>query len=210
MNPFLTKSFPATVNGDNVIAFTDAKNYKTSLVEHNLGSLASWYYEDPDKNHLGLLNLFSNIANYPVPMYMGMINNGATISVNGIGASFRYDLPVTKTFAVVTAEDTSTHHLKPGIDGSLFDIVLNTSEFTAYDVITYDAANGCNILISGEIPSKTEGDLTRYWGRVIGGKAKYFPKEKLRPGIRYWKIGHALGEYSTSSLRYLELTRPVP
>ncbi len=84
MNPFLTKSFPATVNGDNVIAFTDAKNYKTSLVEHNLGSLASWYYEDPDKNHLGLLNLFSNIANYPVPMYMGMINNGATISVNGI------------------------------------------------------------------------------------------------------------------------------
>lgn len=96
MNPFLTKSFPATVNGDNVIAFTDAKNYKTSLVEHNLGSLASWYYEDPDKNHLGLLNLFSNIANYPVPMYMGMINNGATISVNGIGASFRYDLPVTK------------------------------------------------------------------------------------------------------------------
>lgn len=54
MNPFLTKSFPATVNGDNVIAFTDAKNYKTSLVEHNLGSLASWYYEDPDKNHLGL------------------------------------------------------------------------------------------------------------------------------------------------------------
>lgn len=197
MNPFLTKSFPATVNGDNVIAFTDAKNYKTSLVEHNLGSLASWYYEDPDKNHLGLLNLFSNIANYPVPMYMGMINNGATISVNGIGASFRYDLPVTKTFAVVTAEDTSGHHLKPGIDGSLFDIVLNTSEFTAYDVITYDAANGCNILISGEIPSKTEGDLTRYWCRVIGGKAKYFPKEKLRPGIRYWKIGHALGEYST-------------
>ena len=197
MNPFLTKSFPATVNGDNVIAFTDAKPSTTSLVEHNLGSLASWYYEDPDKNHLGLLNLFSNIANYPVPMYMGMINNGATISVNGIGASFRYDLPVTKTFAVVTAEDTSGHHLKPGIDGSLFDIVLNTSEFTAYDVITYDAANGCNILISGEIPSKTEGDLTRYWGRVIGGKAKYFPKEKLRPGIRYWKIGHALGEYST-------------
>ena len=44
MNPFLTKSFPATANGDNVIAFTDAKNSKTSLVEHNLGSLASWYY----------------------------------------------------------------------------------------------------------------------------------------------------------------------
>jgi outer membrane protein assembly factor BamB len=30
MNPFLTKSFPATVNGDNVIAFTDAKNYVSS------------------------------------------------------------------------------------------------------------------------------------------------------------------------------------
>ena len=173
MNPFLTKEF---------------------LHEK---ILASWYFEDPDKNHLGLLNLFSNIANYPVPMYMGMIKNGATISVNGIGASFRYDLPVTKSFKVVTVEDTSTHSLKPGIDGSLFDIVLNTSEFTAYDVLTYDAAYGCNLIISGEVPARTEGDATRYWCRVIGGKAKFFPKEKLRPGISYWKIGHALGEYST-------------
>lgn len=197
MNPFLTKEFPASVNGDNVIAYTDAKNYKTSLVEHNLGSLASWYFEDPDKHHLGLLSLFSNIVNYPVPMYMGMIKNGATISVNGIGASFRYDLPVTKTFTVVTTEDTSRNSLKPGIDGGLFDIVLNTSEFTAYDVLTYDAAYGCNLIISGEVPPRTEGDSTRYWCRVIGGKAKYFPKEKLRPGISYWKIGHALGEYST-------------
>lgn len=185
------------MNGDNVIAFTDAKNYKTSLVEHNLGSLASWYYETLIRIIWVFLNLFSNIANYPVPMYMGMINNGATISVNGIGASFRYDLPVTKTFAVVTARILQVITWNLVLRVACLISFWISSEFTAYDVITYDAANGCNILISGEIPSKTEGDLTRYWCHVIGGKAKYFPKEKLRPGIRYWKIGHALGEYST-------------
>lgn len=185
------------VNGDNVISFTSAKTYKTSLVEHNLGSLASWYAEDPDKNHLGLLTLFSSISNSPMPMFMGMIRNGATISVNGIGASFRYDLPVTKTFAIMTVEDTSNKYVRPGIDGGIFEIVLNTSEFTAHDVLTYNAAEGCNLIISGEFPSRTEGDSTRYFCRTFGGKSKYFPKDKLRQGVRYWKIGHALGEYST-------------
>ena len=51
----LTKNFPATVNGDTVIGFTDAKTIRHSLVEHDLASLDDWYFEDPDKNHLGLL-----------------------------------------------------------------------------------------------------------------------------------------------------------
>lgn len=40
-------------------------------------------------------------------MYMGMIKQDATITVNGINGSFRYDLPVSETYEVVTVEDTS-------------------------------------------------------------------------------------------------------
>ena len=86
-NVLLTKNFPATMNGDTVIGYTDAKVVKQSIVEHDLSSLEDWYYEDPDKNHLGMLELFSNITNYPLPMYMGMIKQDATITVNGINLS---------------------------------------------------------------------------------------------------------------------------
>ena len=54
-NVLLTKNFPATMNGDTVIGYTDAKVVKQSIVEHDLSSLEDWYYEDPDKNHLGML-----------------------------------------------------------------------------------------------------------------------------------------------------------
>jgi len=136
-NVLLTKNFPATMNGDTVIGYTDAKVVKQSIVEHDLSSLEDWYYEDPDKNHLGMLELFSNITNYPLPMYMGMIKQDATITVNGINGSFRYDLPVSETYEVVTVEDTSLKYAKPGIDESFFEIVLN-AQFKQGDVITYD------------------------------------------------------------------------
>ena len=54
-NAFYSKNFPATANGDTVIAYTSAKTVRSSLVEHDLSSLEEWYFEDPDKNHLGLL-----------------------------------------------------------------------------------------------------------------------------------------------------------
>ena len=196
-NVLLTKNFPATMNGDTVIGYTDAKVVKQSIVEHDLSSLEDWYYENPDKNHLGMLELFSNITNYPLPMYMGMIKQDATITVNGINGSFRYDLPVSETYEVVTVEDTSLKYAKPGIDESFFEIVLN-AQFKQGDVITYDVINGCQALISTERPPKQEGENWRYWCKLWGrSRAKYFPKDMLRAGIKYWKVTNVLGEFST-------------
>ena len=42
-NVLLTKNFPATMNGDTVIGYTDAKVVKQSIVEHDLSSLEDWY-----------------------------------------------------------------------------------------------------------------------------------------------------------------------
>lgn len=197
----LTKNFPATVNGDTVIGFTDAKTIRHSLVEHDLASLDDWYFEDPDKNHLGLLELFSNISNYPKPMYLGMIKRDAVINVNGINGKFRYDLPVENTYEVVTVEDTSLKYNKPGIDKSLFEIVLN-AQFTQGDILTYDVINGCMLMIATDREPRMEGENWRYWCRLWGkSRAKYFPKDKLRAGIKYFKVSNVLGEFSTQFSR---------
>lgn len=196
-NAFVTQNFPATVNGDTVVGYTDAKTIRSSMVEHDLSSLESWYREDPDKNHLGLLQLFSNISNYPMPMYMGMIRQDATITVNGANGKFRYDLPVSDTMEVVTVEDTSLAHDKPGIDGSLFEIVLN-AQFKQNDVLTYDVIDGCQLVISPDRPPKQEGENWRYWCVLLtNSRAKYFPKDKLRAGIKYFKVTNIMGEFST-------------
>lgn len=196
-NALLTKNFPATANGDTVIGFTDAKTIRSSMVEHDLASLDDWYFENPDKNHLGLLELFQNISNYPLPMYMGMIKRDAVINVNGANGTFRYDLPIANTMEVVTVEDTSMKYAKPGIDESLFEIVLN-AQFTQGDILTYDVIDGCQIIIANEREPRQEGENWRYWVRLFGrSRAKYFPKDKLRAGIKYFKISNALGEFST-------------
>lgn len=200
-NALLTKNFPATMNGDTVVGFTDAKTVRSSMVEHDLSSLEEWYFEDPDRNHLGMLELFSNITNYKMPMYMGMIKQDATISVNGANGKFRYDLPISETMEVVTVEDTSLKYARPGIDESLFEIVLN-AEFTQNDILTYDMIDGCQLIISEERPPRQEGENWRYWCKLWGkSRAKYFPKDMLRAGIKYFKISNALGEFSTQFSR---------
>ena len=200
--PIFKKNLPqATVNGDTVIGFTDAKTIRHSLVEHDLASLDDWYFEDPDRNHLGLLELFANVVNYPKPMYLGMIKKDAVINVNGINGKFRYDLPVENTYEVVTVEDTSLKYDRPGIDESLFEIVLN-AQFTPGDILTYDVINGCQLMIATEREPRMEGENWRYWCRLFGRtRAKYFPKDKLRAGIKYFKITNALGEFSTEFSR---------
>lgn len=197
----LTKNFPATVNGDTVIGFTDAKTIRKSLVEHDLASLDDWYNEDPDKNHLGLLELFANITNYPKPMYLGMIKRDAVINVNGVNGKFRYDLPVENTYEVVTVEDTSLKYKQPGIEETLFEIVLN-AEFSQGDILTYDVINGTMLMIATDREPRMEGENWRYWCRLWGkSRAKYFPKDKLRAGIKYFKVSHVLGEFSTQFSR---------
>lgn len=196
-NSLMVKNIPATANGDTVIGFTDAKTIQDSIVEHDLTSLENWYYEDPDRNHLGMLQLFSNISNYPLPMYLGMIKQDAVITVNGAEGRFRYDLPITNTMEVVTMEDLSGKYARPGIDESLFEIVLN-AEFKQNDVLTYDLTGGCQLIISNERPPRQDGENWHYWCKLFSNtRAKYFPSDMLRKGIKYFKVTDVLGEFST-------------
>lgn len=192
----IVKGIPNLVNGNDVITFTNSKAVKAYFGETDLQSLSSWYEEDPDKHHLGLINLFRGVENYPIPMYVGMIKNGATISVNGPNGTFRYDMPVSKSDTIQTILDLSDQYM-PGRDGGIFKIALN-HKFEANDILTYSAARGCQIMVSGEWEvKKINGGWLHYVRMISMDKVKYFPKDFLKAGVKYWKVTDGLGEYST-------------
>lgn len=187
---------PRVVNGDSVIGFTT-----TGMVKQagwmDRATLASWYKEDPTKNHLGLLQLFTNATEVQVPNYMGLFEKKAVLEVNGMDGSFTYDLPVVKPTGTFTMKDTSTESDAPGIDEGLFPIGLS-KPYQPNDILTYDKQYGEQIVVDEDHPVTQEGD---YWVHMVRyntmDKRAYFPKEKLKAGIQYFKIGNILGEFST-------------
>lgn len=192
----IVQGIPNLIGGNDVITFTNSKAVKAYFGETDLQTLSSWYEEDPDKHHLGLINLSRGVENYPVPMYVGMIKNGATISVNGPNGTFRYDMPVSKSDVIQTILDTSDQYM-PGRDGGIFKIAFN-HKFEPNDIITYSATRGCQLMVSSEWEiKKINGGWLHYVRMVNMERAKFFPKQFLKAGVKYWKITDGLGEYST-------------
>lgn len=189
------KDVPKTINGDTIVGFMNSKKIK-ELGWADMSSLASWYQDDPNKNHLGMIQLFSNMADYRMPTYENFFKTGAVIEVNGMDGKFTYDLPVTKPSGVFTTEDTSTFSDYPGIEGAVFPIVLD-QPYTKGDVLTYDAMYGEQVIVSEDYEVEQIGDSWKHWVTyVTQNPAAYYPKEKLKAGVQYFKVAHALSEYS--------------
>jgi len=196
MNQNLINGVPTVINGDRVISFTDSKKIKMSSYV-DLPSLHTWYQEDPMGRQLGLLDLFSNTMQIRVPLYTEIFKNKQILEVNGVTGRITYDLPVTKKTGVYTMEDTSDFSEAPGIEGAVFPIVLDTL-YTAGDVLTYSKQYGKQVIVSEDYPVENVGENFKHWVFLaeLDG-AKYFPNDKLKPGIQYFKTGHAMGENST-------------
>lgn len=195
MNNNLINGVPVTVNGDRVIKFTDSKKMKMgSYVD--LPSLFTWYQEDPDTNHLGLLDLFSNTVQVRIPLYTELFKNKQILEVNGVNGRFTYDLPVTKKSGTYTAEDTSDYSDLPGIDGGVFPIILDRA-YTKGDVLTYDRQYGSQVIVSEDYEIEPVGENFKHYVQLVDNDdSKWFPKDQLKPGIQYFKIGHSMGENS--------------
>jgi len=195
MNQNLIAGVPLSVNGDRVIHFTDSKKIKMSSYA-DLPSLYTWYQEDPNNNHLGLLDLFSNTLQFRVPLYTEIFRNKQILEVNGPNGRFTYDLPVTKKSGVYTTEDTSDFSDLPGIDGSVFPIVLD-QVYTKGDVLTYSKQYGMQVVVSEDYEVEPVGDSFKHWVFLAEmDSSKYFPADKLKPGVQYFKVGHSMGENS--------------
>ena len=189
------KNMPQVINGDTVIGFTTSKKVK-DLGWMDMASLSSWYQDDPNKNHLGLVELFTSMADYRMPVYKDFFKAGAVIEVNGANGKFTYDLPVTKPNGIYTSGDTSDYAECHGIDGTVFPIEFD-QPFVVGDIITYDAMYGEQVVVSEDHPVRQKGDTWVHMVKYLTNNAfKFFPADKLKTGIQYFKVGHILGEYS--------------
>lgn len=189
------KNFPKTINNDLVVGFTTTQKVKMKGWQ-DLSTLSDWYQEDPNKNHFGLVTLFSGAADYRMAHYKKYFEEGAVYEVTGMNGSFLYDLQVEVDSGCYTVADTSDYSSAPGIDGSVFPISLGR-EYRPGDVLTYDAYYGEDIAVSEDYVVKREGDSFVHMVQLVTNDASaYFPSDKLKPGIEYFKVGNALGEYS--------------
>ena len=100
---------PYSINGgDQVIMFTGKKDIASISGVQNLPSLYSWYEEDPNKHHLGLVKLWSqqSSASYPNLMRQLMADK-AVMNVNGINGKFTYELPIEEYRGCYTTRDVT-------------------------------------------------------------------------------------------------------
>lgn len=192
-------TIPGGSNGDTTIGFTSVKKMQ------NLGYMDkanfSSYINDDNKGHvkhLGLVNLYAHTHNTPIPFLRDLFKNSAVLEVEE-GQTITYDLPVNRSNdRCLTQEDTSDYQDQPGIDGAVFQIVLN-GEYTGGDLLSYDLQHGEQIMVSMDHPVELEGENYKHWVTYwTNDKNAWYPKDKLKAGIQYFKITNALAEYDTT------------
>ena len=186
-----------SINGDAVVGFTSAKEIK-NISWADASTVASWLQdgENTHKKHLGLINLFNATHKVKLPFLADLFKNSKVIELYE-GESLTYDLPVKRVAYCTTAVDTSLEKEYPGIDGGIFSIVLDT-KFTKGDIITFDPQYGEQLYVDDNFDVEREGENYRHYVRLVdNNKRAWYPKDKLKAGIQYYKIGHGLGEFGT-------------
>ena len=199
-----------SINGDSIVGFTSTKGLEMKgFMDY---STVSSYLMKDGKNshikHLGMINLFSGSHGIALPFMKDLFENAAVLECNE-GEVLQYDLPVHRgKQKCITMVDTSDVD-KPGVDETFFEIVLSR-EFAKGDILTYDPQFGQQVIVSDQHDVLKEGENYRHFVQFSAtGKGKWFPKEKLKQGISYIKIGHSLAEYSTSFSTISMLNRPT-
>lgn len=188
-----------SINGDTVIGFTSSKEMK-NLKWLDAPKVATYLMdgENTHRKHLGLINLFATTEQKSLPFMRDLFAKSAVLEVEP-GQSVTYDLPVSREdVSCYTTEDTSTESVKPGIDGTVFTLVLN-SEYTKGDILTYDPMYGEQVMVSDEHEVEPMGDsFKHYVYYVTNDREKWFPADKLKAGIKYMKLTNVIGEYGTN------------
>lgn len=193
-----TAQIPKLVGDREVIAFFGQKDigkYFNGFMDN--ATLHQFYDEDPVNGYRGLMKFWNNqqVAKGK-PMYEQLIDRKAVIEVNGQEGTFSYDLPVDQDVRCHTEVDMS-HQEYPGIDESIFYIVLNR-EFAPGTVLTYDAANGQQIVVSeAEEVQPTGSGFNHPVQLMTEDKEEWFSPEYLSKGIEYFDIGHGVSELGT-------------
>jgi len=198
-----------SINGDSVIGFTSAKALK-NVTHADSATVGSWLMDDENshRKHLGLIELFSQTHGVNLPFMKDLFKNNQVMELEG-GQSITYDLPVQRTIKCVTAVDTSALYETPGIDGGIFEIVLDTM-YSNGDVLSNDPQYGDQIIVSEGHEVVREGENYRHFVKLVSNdRAEWFDADNLKAGIEYCKVGHVMGEYSTQYSKINMMNLPV-
>lgn len=188
-----------SVNGDSIIKFTSAKDLRAAgyMDSARVSTYLMGEEGHSHTKHLGMINLFATSHNVNLPIMKDLFSKAAVLEV-APGQSITYDLPVSRTeMCSMTTGDTSEEYDYPGIDGSIFAIELNF-EYTKGDILTYDAFDGEQFMVSNDHEVEQVGENFRHYVYYsTKDKTKWFPKDKLKAGIEYIKLTNIIGEYET-------------
>lgn len=191
------QGIPHVHNGNQVLMFTKPKEIRSIEGKQDLPSLYSWYKEDPDKNHRGLMNMWNQKTIRTSGFFDKLVTSRSIIEVNGFDGSFTYDIPVEEVHGCYTTKDMS-HQVRAGIDGDKFKIVLNKA-FTAGDILSYDAMDGQQVHVVDDEPVVAVAEGYEHTVQLnTNDKNTWFIESNLAKGIEYVKIDHAVdGERGT-------------
>ena len=144
--------------------------------------------------NLGPVDLWAMTQKVEMPLYqMASFGGKNTIQVNNARGEYKWQVPVVQDLPYTTEDVESA--AQPGADGTTFKLKLNKRIFGHGDIITYDKYNGVELYITAEdiLPA---GDGFIYTVQIVNNdNTKYFDKNYLKPGTKYFRKGSARGEY---------------
>lgn len=192
-------------NGDRVVQMITKEEFdvNTSPLQ-DLTTVAKAFGRNQDTYHLGMLQTFEMLGqtmrktNYVPQLMMKMLKNRAIIELNHGYNKFTYSTPITRYSGLEVAADTTEQEagLKPGLGESVFPLKLN-KPMRIGDRMSYDVFDGIQVIVSNERDIEQKGGYWVHWVKIIGGhQTTYFPLDKLKQGVEYFKIGHGMGEFS--------------
>lgn len=180
------------MTGDKVIKFVPGKKIMNTSGVMTLPTISQWYSEDPERNHLGMMQLFGQMSSqqYMYGIMPDIMKNRQILTV-GRDGKFTYDIPIYEEKSCMTVEDTSDQPF-PGQDGTTFEIVLS-EEFKPGDVLTYDPLYGEDIIVDRDsVVEMTSTGFLHTVKLVTQNQDAWFPAAQLSAGISYVKINHSL------------------
>ena len=188
------------INGDNIVGFVAPKVVHAKGWVDKAEAMSNFFTKDDSKNHkkyLGLIELFKTTHKQDSPMIADMLKTNSILEVP-FGGSVSYDLAIpsdNSDFAIVLV-DSADQAEYIGVDGAPFWITLN-KEFVPGDELTFDPNSLYAVRVSPDHQVEQAGDGFKHW--LIFDSAdsrKDFPRQALRVGTPWIKVGHHLAEFT--------------
>jgi hypothetical protein len=151
----------------------------------------------PDQYDKAMIRLFTDTRLYSNDFLDLITRTGKPFMVNDPNGVFTYKIKKRAELPKIIATPNLTS-AKAGIDGQVFEIVFDKNAFVINDIIT---AHRYEQETQVQIVSESERFQNGFKFKcvAVGATASDFVDSRfLQVGVEYFKIGNALGEYTTS------------